>query len=87
MKKVLLGATIIAALVSPAYASDHMRIVKCEGARNWKECATITLKGELQDSDADEFIERTICKSRRLFTILLAKHQLRALDSNHRLGG
>jgi hypothetical protein len=59
MRKALLGATIIAGLASPAYASDHMRIVKCDSARNWKECAIITLKGELLVPDADEFVERT----------------------------
>jgi len=44
--------------LSSAHASDHIRIVKCEAARNWKECARITIKGEIQLKDSDEFINR-----------------------------
>lgn len=42
-----------------AAASDHMRIQTCGGSTNWRECASITIGGEILPSDGPEFVART----------------------------
>jgi hypothetical protein len=36
-----------------------MRILKCDGARNYHSCAIITLAGDIELQDGNEFIART----------------------------
>jgi hypothetical protein len=36
-----------------------MRITKCLGARDYRECATILITGAIAASDGDEFVKRT----------------------------
>ena len=49
----------LAISLSAAHASEHIKIVKCDGSPNWKECATISISGDITESDGMEFIERT----------------------------
>jgi hypothetical protein len=51
--KIILAAALLTS--TPASASDHMHIVKCDGYRSFKDCAEITIEGEIPLSDGDEF--------------------------------
>jgi len=55
----LLGAAIgYFACYSIAHASEHMRFEPCGGARDYHECAVITISGQIFPADLAEFIAR-----------------------------
>jgi hypothetical protein len=52
---VLIGMIICTSV----HASEHMRIDACQGTRDYRECAIVSIAGEIMASDGPEFVART----------------------------
>jgi hypothetical protein len=57
MKRIV-AMTVLVLSITPAAASEHMRITRCPNSWDYRQCAVITIKDDITLGDGDEFVER-----------------------------